>query len=201
MLKVQKDKKIKRVRLIAIGVMACTLAGGAFSYFTDYASQEISAAAGTMTIHMKDVTQDLTDGLTIMNPGDSNDLRFTVDNTGSKSSDVKVVITLTADQAMTTANHEYMITDNAGKELKGVLSSDGRTMVYTIDDVVLDGTVEKDAASPAMSHLYDYQFAMNKNASNSWQGKGASVTIEAFAKQHRNTASFDASDWTAIVEK
>lgn len=174
MLKIQKNKKTKGVKLIA---------------------------AGTMTIYMKDVTQDLTDGLTIMNPGDSNDLRFTIDNTGSKSSDVKVMITLTANQAMTAANHEYMITDNAGKELKGVLSTDKRTIVYTIGDVVLDGTVEKDAVSPAMSYIYDYRFAMNQNASNSRQGKGASVTIEAFAKQHRNTASLDASDWTAIVEK
>lgn len=201
MLKREKNKNTMRVRLAVLGVTVIALTGGAFSYFTDYAEQDMRAVAGTMTINMKDVTRDLTDGLSIMNPGDSNDLRFTIDNTGSKSSDVKVVLTLTADQAMSTANHEYMITDNAGKELKGVLSADKRTIVYTIDDVILDGSVEKDASLPATSHEYDYQFAMNAGAANSWQGKGASITIEAFAKQHRNTSALNSADWTSIVEK
>ena len=76
-----------------------------------------------------------------------------------------------------------------------------KTVVYTVDTVTLDGSVEKDASPAASSHVYDYQFVMDDGAKNVWQGKAVDVKIEAFAKQHRNTTSLDASDWTGIVEK
>lgn len=196
----------KKVRIMAAALMVFALVCGAFSYFTDYASKDLSATAGTLTIDMTNATADLTNGLTIMNPGDSNPLSFTVNNTGSKSADVKAVITVKADQAMTEADHEFKVTDVNGTELQGTLSADKTTMVYTIDDKIINGSVETDVVTRGLSddtksYTYNYQFAMDADAKNIWQDKGASVKIEAFAKQHRNTTSLDAADWTQIVEK
>lgn len=138
-----------------------------------------------------------------MNPGDSNPLTFTVNNTGEKSMDIKAVMTVKAPQAFTEADHEYKITTPEGTELNGVLSEDKQTITYTIDDVALAGSIENDAdtdGSTETSHKYDYKFAMDEDAKNSWQGVTSDVKIEVFAKQHRNTSGLG-SDWTNIVEK
>lgn len=184
--------------LAAVGVM-----GGTLAFFTDYDSRDLTAKAGTATVEITDATTDLTDGLTIMNPGDSNPLTFTVNNTGEKSMDIKAVMTVKAPQAFTEADHEYKITTPEGTELNGVLSEDKQTITYTIDDVALAGSIENDAdtdGSTETSHVYDYKFAMDEDAKNNWQGVTSDVKIEVFAKQHRNTSGLG-SDWTNIVEK
>ena len=184
--------------LAAVGVM-----GGTLAFFTDYDSRDLTAKAGTATVEITDATTDLTDGLTIMNPGDSNPLTFTVNNTGEKSMDIKAVMTVKAPQAFTEADHEYKITTPEGTELNGVLSEDKQTITYTIDDVALAGSIENDAdtdGSTETSHVYDYKFAMDEDAKNNWQGVTSDVKIEVFAKQHRNTSGLG-SDWTNFVEK
>lgn len=152
---------------------------------------------------ISDDTTDLTNGLTIINPGDSNPLEFTVSNTGEKSIDVKAVMTVKAPQAFTEADHEYKITDTDGTELEGVLSEDKQTITYTIDDVALAGSVENDEekdGSTETSHVYEYKFAMDEDAKNAWQDTTANVKIEVFAKQHRNTSGLG-TDWVSVVEK
>lgn len=184
--------------LAAVGVM-----GGTLAFFTDYDSRDLTAKAGTATVEITDATTDLTDGLTIMNPGDSNPLTFTVNNTGEKSMDIKAVMTVKAPQAFNEGDHEFKITTPEGTELNGVLSEDKQTITYTIDDVALAGSIENDAdtdGSTETSHVYDYKFAMDEDAKNSWQGVTSDVKIEVFAKQHRNTSGLG-SDWTNIVEK
>lgn len=184
--------------LAAVGVM-----GGTLAFFTDYDSKDLTAKAGTATVEITDATTDLTDGLTIMNPGDSNPLTFTVNNTGEKSMDIKAVLTVKASQALTEDDHEFKITTPEGTELNGVLSEDKQTITYTIDDVALAGSIEADQAldgSTETSHKYDYKFAMDEDAKNNWQEATSDVKIEVFAKQHRNTDGLG-SDWTNIVEK
>lgn len=184
--------------LAAVGVM-----GGTLAFFTDYDSRDLTAKAGTATVEITDATTDLTDGLTIMNPGDSNPLTFTVNNTGEKSMDIKAVMTVKAPQAFNEGDHEFKITTPEGQELNGVLSEDKQTITYTIDDVALAGSIEADQAldgSTETSHKYDYKFAMDEDAKNNWQGVTSDVKIEVFAKQHRNTSGLG-SDWTNIVEK
>lgn len=184
--------------LAAVGVM-----GGTLAFFTDYDSRDLTAKAGTATVEITDATTDLTDGLTIMNPGDSNPLTFTVNNTGEKSMDIKAVMTVKAPQAFNEGDHEFKITTPEGQELNGVLSEDKQTITYTIDDVALAGSIENDAdtdGSTETSHVYDYKFAMDEDAKNNWQGVTSDVKIEVFAKQHRNTSGLG-SDWTNIVEK
>ena len=86
-----KNKK----RIITLGAAAVTtiaVLGGTFAYFTGYDSKDLTAKAGTLTVELTDATEDLTNGLTVINPGDANPLTFTVSNTGEKSMDVKAVM-------------------------------------------------------------------------------------------------------------
>ena len=201
-----KIMRLKRRQAVTAGAAALAtvgILGGTLAYFTDYDSKDLSAKAGTATVEITDATTDLTDGLTIMNPGDSNPLTFTVNNTGEKSMDIKAVMTVKAPQAFNEGDHEFKITTPEGTELNGVLSEDKQTITYTIDDVALAGSIENDAdtdGSTETSHVYDYKFAMDEDAKNSWQGVTSDVKIEVFAKQHRNTSGLG-SDWTNIVEK
>lgn len=194
----KKNAMKKMVSGVTVVAIMSTLMVGAFSYFTDYQSKELEANAGTLTLSMTDATEDLTDGLTILNPGDSNDLSFTANNTAEKSMDVKAVITVTSSKEMSEADHQYKVTDNQGAELTGVMSQDKKSIVYTVDDVVLSGSVEEDG--DAAKNVYDYQFVMDENADNTWQDTDVDVHIELFAKQHRNTSALG-NDWTSIVEQ
>lgn len=194
-MKMKTTKKI--VTSCASIAIIATLMMGAFSYFTDYQTKTLQASAGTLDLEMTDATEDLTAGLTILNPGDANELTFTASNTGEKSMDVKAIITVTADQAMNESDYQYKIT-KGGTALNGTLSDDSKVLVYTIDDVTLSGSVEEDGDDT--SYKYDYLFEMDADADNSWQNSDVEVKIELYAKQHRNTSGLD-SDWTSIVEK
>lgn len=194
-MKMKTTKKI--ITSCASIAIIATLMMGAFSYFTDYQSKTLQASAGTLELEMTDATEDLTAGLTILNPGDANELTFTASNIGKKSMDVKAVISVTASQAMNQEDFQYKLTKD-GTALTGTLSPDGKTLVYTADDVVLSGTIEEDGEST--SHKYDYLFEMDADADNTWQDSDVEVTIELYAKQHRNTDELT-SDWTSIVEK
>lgn len=197
-----KNKK----RIITLGAAAVTtiaVLGGTFAYFTGYDSKDLTAKAGTLTVELTDATEDLTNGLTVINPGDANPLTFTVSNTGEKSMDVKAVMKVSAPQAFTESAHEFKITDDKGTELTGVLSDDKQSITYTVTDLTLAGSVENDSTldgTTDTSHKFDYKFAMDSGAKNAWQDVTGTVKIEVYAKQHRNTSSLG-SDWVSIVEK
>jgi hypothetical protein len=123
--------------VLSIAVIA-TMLMGAFSYFTDFQSKTLSAKAGNLKLSMTDATEDLTAGVRILNPGDSNELKFTASNDGEKSMDVKAVITVTADQEMSQSSPQYKVT-SGGTALTGVFSDDGKSITYTIDDITLSG--------------------------------------------------------------
>ena len=185
------------MNVLSLSIIA-TMLVGAFSYFTDYKSKMLSAKAGNLSLELTDTTTDLTNGVTILNPGDSNDLIFTAKNAGEKSMDVKAIITVVSDKAMDSSDPQYKVTSN-GTALNGTLSTDQTTMTYTIDDVILSGSIEKEDDAET-SHQYQYAFEMDANADNNWQDSNVTVTIDLYAKQHRNTSELG-TDWTEIVEK
>ena len=87
--------RLKRRQAVTAGAAALAtvgILGGTLAYFTDYDSKDLSAKAGTLKMEIADATTDLTNGLTVINPGDSNPLTFTVNNTGEKSMDIKAVM-------------------------------------------------------------------------------------------------------------
>lgn len=195
---------INKKRLVRSGAAVAIVGSvliGAFAYFTDYDSRELTAKAGNLSIDISKDTTDLTNGLGIVNPGDSNPLTFTVTNTGEKSVDIKAVMTVSAPQAFSD-DHEYKITAIDGTELTGVLSTDKKSIVYTVADVALVGSVEDDTTldGTESSHVYDYKFVFDEDVDNTWQDVEGTVEVEVFAKQHRNTDGLG-NDWVSIVDK
>ena len=67
--------RLKRSQVVTAGAAALAtvgILGGTLAYFTDYDSKDLSAKAGTLKMEIADATTDLTNGLTVINPGDSN---------------------------------------------------------------------------------------------------------------------------------
>lgn len=181
------NKKI--VSMVAVAAIAATMCMGVVSYFTDYSSKELQARAGTLNMSMTAATEDLTNGVTILNPGDKNPLEFTANNTGEKSMDVKAVITVTSDKAMTD-KHEYRVETAEGTELAGAaLSEDSKVLTYTVDGTVLNGSIETENDVTVKTHAYAYKFVMDEGCKNEWQNTNVTVKVELFAKQHRNTTA------------
>lgn len=186
------SKNMKKiVSMVAAIAIIATVGLGAFSYFTDYASKDVSAEAGTLSITLTNVTEDLTDGLDILNPGDSNPVEFTITNTGSKSADIRAVVTIDSSVAMTDGAYEYTL-GNAG--VAPVASNENKTLTYTIDLDTLQGSKETEATD-GVAGPKDYAYTLDfaKAAGNKFQDSDVEVTIEIYAKQHRNTTE---SDWT-----
>ena len=66
-----------------------------------------------------------------------------------------------------------------------------KTMTFTVEDALI---------SPMGLAVLSGAGLMDANADNSWQDSNVTVTIDLYAKQHRNTSELG-TDWTAIVEK
>lgn len=203
------NNKKKVVRGASVALCVAALGMGAMSYFTDYKTETMSAKAGKLGISLTMDKNDLNGGLTIINPGDKNPLEFTVTNTGEKSVDVKHVVTITADTAMTSgqADQEFKLVTEAGADLAAeentlTIKGEGtKEVVYTFADFPLAGSIEKDTAkdgTDVATKKLKYKFAMDEDAQNAWQGKTPSVKVETYAKQHRNTQ--DQTEWQKMGE-
>lgn len=212
----QKTNKNRLIRGTALAVCIAALGIGAISYFTDYKSADTTQThAGTVEATLDLQTKDLDGALGIINPGDVTPFNFVITNTGEKSIDVKPVITIKSDRAMNPDDMEFkLVKENKadGTETlidtvgKVVMSEGNKVATYTITDSPLAGSVERDQSTDGAtenSKTYNYYFAFDEDAKNNMQGATLDVSVEMFAKQHRNTETDHAkdSDWTSIVEE
>lgn len=212
----QKTNKNRLIRGTALAVCIAALGIGAISYFTDYKSADTTQThAGTVEATLDLETKDLDGALGIINPGDVTPFNFVITNTGEKSIDVKPVITIKSDRAMNPDDMEFkLVKENKadGTETlidtvgKVVMSEGNKVATYTITDSPLAGSVENDQSTDGAtetSKTYNYYFAFDEDAKNNMQGATLDVSVEMFAKQHRNTETDHAkdSDWTSIVEE
>ena len=212
----QKTNKNRLIRGTALAVCIAALGIGAISYFTDYKSADTTQThAGTVEATLDLQTKDLDGALGIINPGDVTPFNFVITNTGEKSIDVKPVITIKSDRAMNPDDMEFkLVKENKadGTETlidtvgKVVMSEGNKVATYTITDSPLAGSVENDQSTDGAtenSKTYNYYFAFDEDAKNNMQGATLDVSVEMFAKQHRNTETDHAkdSDWTSIVEE
>lgn len=213
----ETGKGSKRVvRGTAVALCITALGMGAMSYFTDYKSADTTQThAGTVEAELNLKTKDLTNGLGIINPGDVTPFNFTITNTGEKSIDVKPVITVKSDKAMNPDDMEFKIVkENKADGTETLIdvvgrvemSNENKTATYTITDSAIAGSVEKDQdkdGATEASKDYNYYFAFDEDAKNNMQGAKLDITVEMYAKQHRNTEADHAkdSDWTSIVEE
>lgn len=206
----------KRMTKILAAGMALALMVGTFAFFTDRETHNAGATAGNIDLVFTDVSskdankvdgQTNTDDLVwtdnkitkdgdIMNPGDTFDMGYKLTNTGSKSIDVRQQLTLVSSVAMTDAAEEYTL-KCGNMTITPNVSEDKKTITYSFDDIILNGTVETEATGVAQAEGQDYDLYLDfaKAAANKFMGSTVSVKLDVMAKQHRNTTAADFVDF------
>lgn len=202
----------KRITKILAAGMALALMVGTFAFFTDRETHNAGATAGNIDLVFTDVSskdankvtgQTNTDDLVwtdnkitrdgdIMNPGDTFDMGYKLTNNGSKSIDVRQQLTLTSSVALTADAEEYTL-KCGNMTIKPSVSEDKKTITYSFDDIILNGTVETEATGVAQAEGQDYDLYLDfaKAAANKFMGSTVEVTLDIMAKQHRNTTPDD----------
>lgn len=131
----------------------------------------------------------------IINPGDTGILQFSVKNAKEKSMDVMAQVVVTSTVPFTSATAAEYSIDGLGTP---TLSADKLTLTYPTEKLgIINGTVETetDGAASNTEIYYAYNVDFARDAKNAFQDANFTVTVNAYAKQHRNT--FD-SDWDNI---
>lgn len=215
------NKNKKRLIKISACVCALTLIVGSFAFFTDRTEQSATATAGNINLAFTDTSlkaESLGDDVQaidsvwdnsslvapggVLNPGDTIDMDYKIANTGSKSIDVRQRITLTSDKALSEGDAaEYKIVVG-GQEITPVITTDenGTTAVYYLENIILNGSVETEDGIDVTEQEYEVAMAFAKAAMNKFMDSNVTVTLEAQAKQHRNTSDVDfGTDWTTLA--
>lgn len=206
----KKPKKIMAL-VLAIATVAA-LAVGTFAFFTDRVQANATATAGTLELSLTTPTLSKSTGL---KPGTGCKVDFTLSNLGNKSADVKEVLILRSPKAMNTTTPEfdlYMASDvtldadgkatikaNATPVATRVVAQDSKSITYTIDEFILNGTgagAETEGTAVGISKASSYVLVFSSTAGNDFQGITVTLDYLAQAKQHRNT---NAATWETVL--
>lgn len=189
------------------GLLAIAAAGlmmvGSLAYFTDTATENATAKAGTLDLVWTEGNDALwTEGIANFNPGDTMDLSYTIENTGNKSMDVQQTLTVTSSVAMTDSAEEYALTieDEAGAVvITPSFDAEHKVATYVIPEIILDGTganAEVETGSKGISENYTVTLKFADAAQNAFQDSDVTVQYDAKALQHKNTQGI--ADWGTI---
>lgn len=209
----KKPKKILAL-VLALATVAA-LAVGTFAFFTDRVQAKAEATAGTLELALTDIR---TGNNVKMKPGTGCTVDFTLSNLGNKSADVKEILVLRSPVAMTAgaatefdlykasdvtldADGKYTIKTGAQPVAVRSVSTDKKSISYTIDQFILNGTgtaaeTENGVTSNAKSSAYVLVF--KNTAGNAFQDITVTLDYMAQAKQHRNTND---ATWTDIMSE
>lgn len=212
----KKPKKLMALVLAIATVVALSV--GTLAFFTDRIQAQATATAGTLKLALTDITTGANkDG---MKPGTGCTVNFTLTNNGNKSADVKEVLVLKSDTAMSagdatefdlylasdvildTATGKYTVKDGKSPVATRVVT-DSNTITYTIDEFVLNGTgtgegVETEPGVTSNAKASAYVLVFKSTAGNSFQNAGVTLHYLAQAKQHRNT---NGDTWATIMNQ
>ena len=131
----------------------------------------------------------------IINPGDSGILQFSLKNDQEKSMDTATVVSVKSSVELTSADAAEYAIEGLGTP---TLSEDKLTLTYPMAKLAtINGSVEtEDGAEAADTEVFfAYNADFDRMAKNAFQDANFTVTVDAYAKQHRN--SFD-EDWQSI---
>lgn len=226
--------KTTRKRIsVALAVVCClSLIVGSFAFFTDHETHEASAAAGNIDLVFTDVSaagthnvdsqtnaQDevWTNGIAsaIVNPGDTFDMSYTLENEGTKSIDVRQQLTVTVtdknDDAMNltenaedgTVENDYQYFLTFAAELGAIVDESKAAqgiLVYTLPDIILNGSAEDESAEGGVATQdYDVFLTFERLAKNAFMDSNVTVKLDIQAKQHRNTTDADFVEWASYT--
>lgn len=224
----------KKIGAIGLVFALCISMLATFAFFTDRETHAAGATAGNINLVWTDTSDDAAYGTAdqdntkdavwgtasapgtiasdIINPGDLFDMGYKLTNTGNKSIDVKQQLVLTSSVAMTADAEEYQLKIGTGsadeyQTLTPTVSNGGKTITYTLPEIVLTGTQEADTASTGIEGNkaivgatgidYDMYLEFSRDAANAFMGSTVSVDLDIQAKQHRNTTDTDWVDWNS----
>lgn len=220
----RKFRPSGRARLTGLLALLCCVAllVGSLAFFTDYIRKDTGGDAGDIDLVFTDISASKTgtngiqsknefavdkawsgafiSGNGVTNPGDVFDLSYTLANNGSKSMDVCQQLVVTSSQPMTLGAEEYQLTITGGRnatKVPGVLSNDRKTITYDLQDVILDGSDEKETGALTNTQ-FTVQLQYLRDAKNAFMDSGVTISYKAQAKQHRNTDPNDWVSWTAF---
>lgn len=211
---IKQSNKKKVATGAALALSGALVVAGTMAYFTDRQDASASATAGSVDISVTENWQDIDN----FNPGDIQGLNYEIANIGNKSVDVRETLVVKSSVPMTDGEQlEFEIynrgdvTQNAAGAYvpnegvspiatggNRVVSDDGTTVKYIIDEYVLNGTgaaAETEAGINATSKEMDYVLVFSDEAQNKFQSAEATVELLAEAKQHRNT---DSDSWSTV---
>lgn len=199
----------------AAGLAGALILAGSMAYFTDRQTAEVSATAGTVDVGLTEAWADVSN----FNPGDMADMSYTISNDGNKSVDIRETIVVKSSVAMNAAdqaefeiykaedvkelvNGSHVPEEDAEPIATGenrIVSADGKTIQYKIDEYTLNGTgenAEQEDGITAVENKSDYVLVFKETSGNAFQGSELSVELLAEAKQHRNT---DGDTWSVVA--
>lgn len=209
----KKTKKLMAL-VLAIATVAA-LAVGTFAFFTDRIQAKAEATAGTLELSLTDIQ---TGKNVKMKPGTGCTVDFTLSNLGNKSADVKEILVLRSPVAMTAgaatefdlykasdvtlaADGKYTIKTGAQPVAVRSVSTDKKSITYTIDQFTLNGTGEDAETEPRVTSnakASAYVLVFKNTAGNAFQDITVTLDYMAQAKQHRNTND---ATWTDIMSE
>jgi len=209
-------KKLKKpLALVLVAITVLSLCVGAFAYFTDRVTGNVSATAGTLELKLSSFTASKTKDF---KPGEAITLSYDLTNIGNKSADVREMIVITVTDSKGNAvslnanSPEFAlykasdVTINASTgafTIKGSPNTtvNGNKITYdgASDEFILNGNVN-DAARETETggkdkHDGEYVLVFSASAGNKFQNLTLTIDYEAQAKQHRNTGD---STWAVV---
>lgn len=226
----------KRISLAMVLCLALSLVVGSFAFFTDRYSTDATATAGNIDLVWEDVSvneykaaagdgvignneycqddvwdnQSLVTAGHIINPGDAFDMSYKLSNPGSKSMDVRQRIVLVSSEELTSLEAaEYHLTITGGNDtaaVEGELQEDGKTIIYDLADIILNGSDETTEENAVAGNevkddnvTYTVRFDFEKEAKNAFMDSKVDMFLYAAAKQHRNTVEADFPAFTEMA--
>ena len=213
-------------KFLGIGAAICALslaAVSSFALFTDTASISGATKAGNLSIGIDatDIDTQLTNkefNVKNFNPGDTEDMTYTIKNTGNKAEYVMDTVTLTVTPSPSYKNEAGKVTDTSKLPIQ--IKGNKDTAAVTVDEITvnedgsytivyhgsnkdntkgeLSGTgtfAEVLADHTEFSLVRNYQLTFDKSAGNFYQDCDVQVGVKVDAVQHANNTG----DFTNIV--
>lgn len=198
----KKPKKI--IKAVILFASLFVIISSTLAVLTDRVDTSASAIAGSFDI---DVTSELS-GKDFMIPGKGYLIGTSIKNIGNKSADLKIIITLVSDDPSVLNTNPGIIDlyykadlDDTNKPLDGsvpiskIINSDG-TVTYAIEKTVNGnedfGDDAREIEDGITTDTFVPEIYMYIGDYSSTSATYVTITVDIFAKQHRNTeASWD----------
>lgn len=198
---------------VMAGALALALTGGAFAYFSDYATTSATGKAGTLGIGLTSTYSEEAMGL--LDPGDTVPFEFSIVNTGNKLMQIRETVSIKASKDGNPLNfsdpeaHEFLLVDEEGNEVAvDKRTVEGNEVKYVIESgQILDGNasinpretaenrkVEDEGVLNADRTKRAYTLKFRNGTDNEWQNADVEVDYLVEGRQFLNNDS----TWEAL---